>query len=159
TPRRRRGVEPCGRLGHDLVLQRRTSAPEVGRCGPAGGVQRPVRLSDRSITGLSTRLRPSIKRQRRREEDPMSTQPLTRRSLLLGTAGLGAGAVLTGCVGSGGSEEPTTDTATGSGSAPTGDPDGPVTLQNSQSDPAPKEAVEQIVADYDGDVTLNTVAL
>lgn len=38
-------------------------------------------------------------------------------------------------------------------------PEGPVTLQNSQSDPAPKEAVEQIVADYDGDVTLNTVAL
>lgn len=90
----------------------------------------------------------------------MSTQPLTRRSLLLGTAGLGAAGLLSGCVGSGGGgEEPTTGTGTGSGSAPTGDPDGPVTLQNSQSDPAPKEAVEQIVADYDGDVTLNTVAL
>lgn len=87
----------------------------------------------------------------------MSTHHLSRRSLLLGSAGLGASALLTGCVGAGGNEEATT--ATGSSPTATGDPDGPVTLQNSQADPAPREAIEQIVADYDGDVTLNTVAV
>lgn len=85
----------------------------------------------------------------------MSTN-LTRRGFMIGAAALGAGGVLTGCLGSGGGGEATSGATSDGGS---GGALGAVTLQNSQSDPAPKAALEAVVAAYDGDVTMNTVAI
>lgn len=68
---------------------------------------------------------------------------VSRRGLLAGAAGLSGAAVLSGCATSG--EASTTSAG--------------VTLQSSLSDPLPKKALEGIVEAYEGDVTLNTVAL
>lgn len=73
--------------------------------------------------------------------------PVTRRSLLLGTAGAGA-LWLSGCVGSG---TPGGDQGGGSSKE--------LILQNSIEDPAPKQALEDLVAGMKGyEVTMNSVA-
>ncbi|WP_154794996.1 ABC transporter substrate-binding protein [Occultella kanbiaonis] len=86
-----------------------------------------------------------------------TTSDYTRRGFLLGATALGTGGLLSACVGSGGGSGGETS-GSGDGGA-SGDAGGPVTLQSSLSDPAPKAALELVIADYDGDVTLNTVAI
>ncbi|MBG6085053.1 ABC transporter substrate-binding protein [Zhihengliuella flava] len=77
---------------------------------------------------------------------------LNRRNLLLGAGALGATGLLTGCLGTGGSGQ---SQPASSGSGASG---GLVTLQNSQSDPKPKEALETLIGDYPGEAEINTVA-
>ncbi|WP_432546127.1 ABC transporter substrate-binding protein [Kineococcus sp. SYSU DK004] len=78
---------------------------------------------------------------------------LSRRSLLAATAGLGGAGLLTGCVGTSGSEGG--GAAAGGGGGGGG---GGIVFQNSIQDTAPKAALEAIVQGYDGDVTMNSVA-
>lgn len=93
----------------------------------------------------------------------MSSTTFSRRSALIGSAGLAGTALLSACVtgGSGPTPDPTpgaTDNGGGGGGEPA--PSGAVVLQSSLSDPAPRAALTGIVDDYpDGDVTLNTVAI
>lgn len=87
----------------------------------------------------------------------MSSPFLSRRTLVLGGAGLAGSALLSSCA-TAGDPAPGTTSAGPAGSASTGAA-GPVTLQSSLSDPAPRAALEAVVADYTGDVTLNTVAI
>ena len=80
----------------------------------------------------------------------MTTHGLSRRILLAG-AGLGAAGGLAACMntsGGGGSGDGGGD---GGGS-------GEIVFQNSIQDPAPKAAIEALVADYDQPVTMNSVA-
>ena len=79
----------------------------------------------------------------------MTAMELSRRRFLLGAASLGSVPLLASCVGSGGGE-------TGGGQA-----SATITLQSSIQDTAPKAALEEIVAAYQGagaPVTLNAVA-
>lgn len=79
--------------------------------------------------------------------------PLSRRGLLTAGAGISASAVLTSCVGSGGAEPG--PAASGGASGGGG---GPIVFQNSIQDTAPKAALEEIVASYESEVTMNSVA-
>lgn len=80
----------------------------------------------------------------------ITTSQLTRRGLLLGGAGIGMAGLLAGCVGSSGGG--------GGGAGGGGGGDGAIVLQNSIQDPDPKAALEGLVAGYDGDITMNSVA-
>ncbi|RCK70183.1 extracellular solute-binding protein [Desertihabitans brevis] len=84
-----------------------------------------------------------------------SRTPLSRRGLLGATAGVGASALLTSCVGSGGGGGAAGGGGAGGGGGGGG---GPLVFQNSIQDTAPKAALEEIVASYEGDVTMNSVA-
>lgn len=83
----------------------------------------------------------------------MSTSHISRRRFLAGSTALGVSGLLSSCVGAGGSSDDDSAPAAGE------EPSGPVTLQSSLSDPQPKAALESLVDAYDGDVTLNTVAI
>ncbi|WP_239677995.1 ABC transporter substrate-binding protein [Natronosporangium hydrolyticum] len=75
----------------------------------------------------------------------MLNRGLSRRAVLAGAGGMGAAAVLGGC-------------ATGGGGDSGGD--GTLVLQSSLSDEAPRQALTEVVDDYDEhDVTLNTIAI
>lgn len=78
----------------------------------------------------------------------MSTPQMTRRNVLLSAAGVSGAALLSGCVGSSGS---------GSGGGGKG-ASGPLVLQNSIQDAAPKKALTKLVKDYGKPVTINSVA-
>ncbi|MVA75109.1 extracellular solute-binding protein [Auraticoccus sp. F435] len=78
------------------------------------------------------------------------TTSLSRRGLLGAGAGLGAAGLLSSCVGSGGGGDAGGDASSGGG--------GPLVFQNSIQDTAPKAALEQIVAGYEREVTMNSVA-
>lgn len=75
-----------------------------------------------------------------------SLEGISRRGLLAGAASLGSAALLSACVGTGGEED-------------TGGASSTLTLQNSQSDPKPKAALESLVSGFTGPkTTMNTVA-
>lgn len=77
----------------------------------------------------------------------MKATQLSRRGFLTAATGLGAGALLTGCVTQSSSD------AAGAGT-------GTLTLQSSLSDPKPKAALAEIMAAFTGPkTTLNTVAM
>lgn len=82
----------------------------------------------------------------------MNTSAISRRTFLHGSTVLGGSALLAGCVGRSGSPAASPG-ATGSAAAAL------VTLQNSQSDPAPRAALEKLIADYPGNAQINTVAI
>ncbi|QOR69594.1 carbohydrate ABC transporter substrate-binding protein [Ruania alkalisoli] len=86
------------------------------------------------------------------------TSPVSRRGFLLGASALGTSGLLAGCLGSEGTPEETGTEQTGTDET-SSEPSGPVTLQNSQSDPAPREALEALIGDYPGDAEINTVAI
>lgn len=79
----------------------------------------------------------------------MKTTRLSRRIVLAG-AGLGATGGLAACMNTGGGGDSGGDGGEGSG--------GEIVFQNSIQDPAPKAAIEGMVADYDEAVTMNSVA-
>ncbi len=82
--------------------------------------------------------------------DVARTGRLSRRNLLLGAAGLGGSALLSGCVGSSGSTGGSSTQATST----------TLTLQSSLSDPKPKAALEALMKTFTGpQTTLNTVAI
>lgn len=75
---------------------------------------------------------------------------MTRRGVLAGSIGIGGAGILAGCLGSGGTTGGPSDDDGGSTE---------VVLQSSIQDEGPKEAIEQIAADFEEyDVTLNSVA-
>lgn len=85
----------------------------------------------------------------------MNSPRITRRGFLLSTAGAGGAALLSGCVGSGG------EAAGGGSGGPSGGGGGgeaSLVLQNSIQDEAPKAALQTLVDEYPGDVTMNSVA-
>lgn len=81
----------------------------------------------------------------------MSRSGISRRGFLAATAAAGLSGTLGGCVGSGGSVGETEDDDSGGSD--------PLTLQSSMSDPQDKAALEAVVAEYESQVTLNTVAI
>ncbi|NDL60283.1 ABC transporter substrate-binding protein [Phytoactinopolyspora mesophila] len=88
----------------------------------------------------------------------MTTSRMSRRGFLAGSAALGVSGLLTGCVGAGGSDDEGDAASSPEGNG-TPESTGPVTLQSSLSDPQPRAALESLIDAYDGDVTLNTVAI
>lgn len=80
---------------------------------------------------------------------------ISRRNLLLGSAGLAGSAVLSGCVGA----SPTAPGTAGGGATPAGETSRAVVLQSNMQDASPKQALADVVgAISDYDVTINTVA-
>lgn len=84
---------------------------------------------------------------------PFTTNPISRRNLLLGGAALSSTLALSGCIGGGSASS---GSATSSGA---GDTSAPLTLQSDLSDALPKAAEEQLVKGYTKyKLTMNTVA-
>src|SRR5690606_21350165 len=136
-PLRRRGVGAGGCVGHTRVLERRTSPSDVGGDRTPAGVQRAVHP-----TPVTAVIRPSSRRTIMADKWEMS-----RRGFLVSS--LGAGALLLSSCATG-----------GTGPSGGGGGGGGIVLQSSLSDPAPKKALEKLVAGYkSGGVTLNTVAI
>ena len=80
------------------------------------------------------------------------TNPVSRRRLLAGGAGLAGSLALSGCIGG-------SPTPTGASSSVVGDPTLPLTLQSDLSDALPKAAMEALVKGYTKNkLTMNTVA-
>lgn len=82
---------------------------------------------------------------------------ITRRNLLLGSAGLAGSAVLTGCVGAGAG--PAAQPSTGTGGGTPAEVAREVVLQSNMQDAGPRQALADVIGGVsDFDVTINTVA-